>query len=293
MASLREIKDRIASVRSTLKITSAMKLVASSKLRKAQKEIENLRPYERALDSILSDVASASALSCRLESRNPDAPVAVVAIASNNSLCGGFNVNVIKLALETLGGIESADLYSIGRKMSEALKKSGYKPVYESSELIGSPRFDKSENLAKRLIASFMNGEYSKVLLVYNSFVSASSQKPVVEQYLPFSLSSAQPVPEDNDVIWNAEADRRRHKFLFEPSADEIAEGLIPQLLDLKFHAAILDSAAAEQAARTIAMQTATDNAEHLLADLTLEYNKGRQQKITAEILDLVAGSAE
>lgn len=293
MASLREIKDRIASVRSTLKITSAMKLVASSKLRKAQKEIENLRPYERALDSILSDVAWASALSCRMESRNPDAPVAVVAIASNNSLCGGFNVNVIKLALETLGGIESADLYSIGRKMSEALKKSGCKPVYESSELIGSPRFDKSENLAKRLIASFMNGEYSKVLLVYNSFVSASTQKPVVEQYLPFSLSSAQPVPEDNDVIWNAEADRRRHKFLFEPSADEIAEGLIPQLLDLKFHAAILDSAAAEQAARTIAMQTATDNAEHLLADLTLEYNKGRQQKITAEILDLVAGSAE
>ena len=293
MASLREIKDRISSVRSTLKITSAMKLVASSKLRKAQKEIESIRPYEKALDSILADVAGASTLSCKLESRNPDAPVAVVAVASNNSLCGGFNVNIIKQALETLGGIGSVALYSIGRKMSEALKKAGYKPVFESSELIGSPRFDKSEKLAKRLISAFMNGEYSKVLLVYNSFVSASSQKPVVEQYLPFSISAEKPVAEEDDEIWDADADRRRHKFLFEPSPDEIAEGLIPQLLDLKFHAALLDSSAAEQAARTIAMQTATDNAEHLLADLTLEYNKGRQQKITAEILDLVAGSAE
>ncbi len=293
MASLREIKDRISSVRSTLKITSAMKLVASSKLRKAQKEIESIRPYEKALDSILADVAGASTLSCKLESRNPDAPVAVVAVASNNSLCGGFNVNIIKQALETLGGIGSVELYSIGRKMSEALKKAGYKPVFESSELIGSPRFDKSEKLAKRLISAFMNGEYSRVILVYNSFVSASSQKPVVEQYLPFSISAEKPVAEEDDEIWDADADRRRHKFLFEPSPDEIAEGLIPQLLDLKFHAALLDSSAAEQAARTIAMQTATDNAEHLLADLTLEYNKGRQQKITAEILDLVAGSAE
>lgn len=293
MASLREIKDRISSVRSTLKITSAMKLVASSKLRKAQKEIESIRPYEKALDSILADVAGASTLSCKLESRNPDAPVAVVAVASNNSLCGGFNVNIIKQALETLGGIGSVELFCIGRKMSEALKKAGYKPVFESSELIGSPRFDKSEKLAKRLISAFMNGEYSKVLLVYNSFVSASSQKPVVEQYLPFSISAEKPVAEEDDEIWDADADRRRHKFLFEPSPDEIAEGLIPQLLDLKFHAALLDSSAAEQAARTIAMQTATDNAEHLLADLTLEYNKGRQQKITAEILDLVAGSAE
>lgn len=293
MASLREIKDRISSVRSTLKITSAMKLVASSKLRKAQKEIESIRPYEKALDSILADVAGASTLSCKLESRNPDAPVAVVAVASNNSLCGGFNVNIIKQALETLGGIGSVALYSIGRKMSEALKKAGYKPVFESSELIGSPRFDKSEKLAKRLISAFMNGEYSRVILVYNSFVSASSQKPVVEQYLPFSISAEKPVAEEDDEIWDADADRRRHKFLFEPSPDEIAEGLIPQLLDLKFHAALLDSSAAEQAARTIAMQTATDNAEHLLADLTLEYNKGRQQKITAEILDLVAGSAE
>ena len=280
-------------MRSTLKITSAMKLVASSKLRKAQKEIESIRPYEKALDSILADVAGASSLSCKLESRNPDAPVAVVAVASNNSLCGGFNVNIIKQALETLGGIGSVALYSIGRKMSEALKKAGYKPVFESSELIGSPRFDKSEKLAKRLISAFMNGEYSRVILVYNSFVSASSQKPVVEQYLPFSISAEKPVAEEDDEIWDADADRRRHKFLFEPSPDEIAEGLIPQLLDLKFHAALLDSSAAEQAARTIAMQTATDNAEHLLADLTLEYNKGRQQKITAEILDLVAGSAE
>lgn len=293
MASLREIKDRISSVRSTLKITSAMKLVASSKLRKAQKEIESIRPYEKALDSILADVAGASTLSCKLESRNPDAPVAVVAVASNNSLCGGFNVNIIKQALETLGGIGSVELFCIGRKMSEALKKAGYKPVFESSELIGSPRFDKSEKLAKRLISAFMNGEYSRVILVYNSFVSASSQKPVVEQYLPFSISAEKPVAEEDDEIWDADADRRRHKFLFEPSPDEIAEGLIPQLLDLKFHAALLDSSAAEQAARTIAMQTATDNAEHLLADLTLEYNKGRQQKITAEILDLVAGSAE
>ena len=354
MASLREIKDRIGSVKSTLKITSAMKLVASSKLRKAQKAIETLRPYESALCDILTSLAgsdSASAGSSPLapshfvgpspypgagmpvgddsrvgcgtaaetsvegsacggtvtarglvNGRGPSASLggmersgshaeaapfdggkaAVVVLSSNSSLCGGFNGNVVKKALELVkecGG--DVDVFAVGRRGADALRKAGY-PSDDWSELVGRPSYKSSSRLAGILSDAFFDGKYSRVLLVYNHFVTTAHQEVVVEQYLPLvSGSIAAAVAEDDDY------------YIIEPGKEDVLEELVPKVLTLKFHAAVLDSAAAEHAARTVAMQTATDNAQELLDELTLEYNKGRQQKITSEILDLLGGRTE
>lgn len=299
MASLREIKDRIASVRSTLKITSAMKLVASSKLHKAQKAIEGLRPYADTFREIISELESGSA---RLEQTQAKNCVAIVAVASNTSLCGGFNVNAIKCAMETAkqlttagsssasasgsgsGSSVAVKFFPIGKKMLEAVKKSGYDYEELAHDLLSHPSYEKNSAFALDLIQRYMAGEFSKVVLVFNAFVSASTQRPHAEQFLPYGKHSEEVVEEEKKVY---------QKYLYEPKANDIAQALLPQLLRLQFHAAILDSVAAEHAARTIAMQTATDNAEKLLSELTLEYNKGRQQKITNEILDLVGGSLQ
>ena len=355
MASLREIKDRIGSVRSTLKITSAMKLVASAKLRKAQRAIEGMRPYERTLAEIFAAVAAVrpdvpasrlpSSLSAGAETgfdgSNPaaaeaspsgnigaanTAATAVVAIASNSSLCGGFNANVIRKALEAIRGCEGpVEVYPLGRKMTEALRRAGYTADQDYNDLVGHPSYEKSATLARRLAERYERGELSRVVLVYTSFVSASRQEPVAEQYLPFCggdeiLRAAQDDRKGNQGDRRGNQDDRRGNqddrrgnqddrkgnqdghgvilseseesdYILEPDAAALVAQLLPQVMMLKFHAAILDSAAAEQAARTLAMQTATDNAEALLGELTLEYNKGRQQKITAEILDLLGGA--
>ena len=297
MASLREIKDRIASVRSTLKITSAMKLVASAKLRKAQRAIEGMRPYERTLAEILSaiqyggispepptDLASPE-LPQGEALQNHQAPTAVVAIASNSSLCGAFNANVIRKTLETLRACEGeVEVFPLGRRMAEALRRAGYTCPADYNDLIGHPSYDKSAALARSLAERYQAGELSRVILVYNRFVSTTSQLPTVEPYLPFSA--------DKLAELGADAAPEAQDYILEPDAQALVDQLLPQVMMLKFHAAILDSAAAEQAARTIAMQTASDNAEDLLGELTLEYNKGRQQKITAEILDLLGGAA-
>ena len=298
MASLREIKDRIGSVRSTLKITSAMKLVASAKLRKAQRAIEGMRPYERTLAEILaavgphrSDVPAPSATG------NPAAavttgPTAVVAIASNSSLCGAFNANVVRKALETIRACKGeVEVYPLGRKMAESLRRAGYTSAVDYNDWVGHPSYEKSASLARSLAERYRAGELSRVILVYNRFVSTSTQTPTVEQYLPFGGIPDQ-VGDDSPRHSRLDRESPENDYILEPDAQALIDQLLPQVMMLKFHAAILDSVAAEQAARTIAMQTASDNAEDLLGELTLEYNKGRQQKITAEILDLLGGAA-
>ena len=296
MASLREIKDRIGSVRSTLKITSAMKLVASAKLRKAQKAIEGMRPYERTLAEILAAVGPTGMPSTE---GIPAGKTAVVAIASNSSLCGGFNANVTRLALETIRACEGdVEVYSVGRKIAESLKRAGYSAAADCNDLIGHPAYEKSAALARSLAERFQKGEISRVVLVYNRFRSASSQEPVAEEYLPFGGEILCCAQDDKGggapvILSESEGSSSADDYILEPDAEALVAQLLPQVMLLKFHAAILDSVAAEQAARTLAMQTATDNAEDLLGELTLEYNKGRQQKITAEILDLLGGAAE
>lgn len=277
MSALNEIKERIGSVRSTLKITSAMKLVASSKLHKAEMAIEAVRPYERALEDILS-VVDAHRAEEMGPAVNSGAPVAVVALSSNSSLCGAFNSNVIHKAADACKGFGNVRMFAVGRKMAEAMNKLGLVSEEDYSDIVGKPDYAKSDALASSLVRRFHSGEFSGVFLVYNSFVSSSSQVPVVEQYLPY-VAPAQHKEEGSD-------------YIFEPGPAVLAEKMLPYLLSMKFHAAVLDSVAAEHAARTIAMQTASENAERLLSELTLEYNKGRQEKITSEILDLESGES-
>ena len=298
MPSLKEIKGRIGSVKSTLKITSAMKLVASAKLRKAQQTIEGMRPYERKLQEMMERLvaqaggAGTSEWSARPAVEDEDAAparqkVALVAFASNSSLCGAFNANVVRLALETLRSYGDADVtvYSVGRKMAESMKKAGKTSPEDYQKLADNPSYAPAAELAGALMDDFREGRLDRVDLVYNHFVSSGKQVPVRETLLPM------------DPVISSEAEGEVEKsekdYILEPSAAELLENLIPKSLRLKFYTALLDSNASEHAARTVAMQTATDNGEDLLQELTLQYNKGRQQKITSEILDLAGGSQD
>lgn len=295
MASLREIKDRIGSVRSTLKITNAMKLVASAKLRKAQQTIEGLHPYEATLASILSYVRAASPKAVAKDKKNSaSGKTAVVVVASNSSLCGGFNANVVRKALDVISDCDGdVDVFAIGRKAADALRREGY-PVPEllsgsglnTEELVGHTDYEESTRFAQMLIDAFESGEYGRVLLVYSHFVSTSRQDVMCETYLPFDV---QPAAEGDDSADEPTADSC--DIILEPGAGAIVEYLMPLVMKLKIYTVLLDSVASEHAARTIAMQTASDNAKDILDELTLEYNKGRQQQITAELLDIVGGS--
>ena len=292
MPSLKEIKGRIGSVQSTLKITSAMKLVASAKLRKAQQTIEGMRPYERKLQGMLDHlVASGAKLSgeyTRTPATGPDAPgqrIALVAFASNSSLCGAFNANAVRLTLETVRSYGEADVtvYSIGRKMADSMRKAGKPSPADYQKLADKPSYAPAAELAEKLMADFLAGRLDRIDLVYNHFVSSGKQVPVRETLLPMT----------SVISSGAEVEKSEIDYILEPSASALLADLVPKSLRLKFYTALLDSNASEHAARTVAMQTATDNGEDLLQELTLQYNKSRQQKITSEILDLAGGSQQ
>jgi F-type H+-transporting ATPase subunit gamma len=292
MPTLKEIKGRIGSVKSTLKITSAMKLVSSAKLRKAQVAIEAMRPYEEALQGILASVKIPGQEVVKPETEGvvPDTnqaskPTAIVAMASNSSLCGGFNSNIIA---KVRGERHPGDVvFSVGRKMADAMRRDGFPSPEDLNDLVEHPAYSPAAALVEKLAHEVEEGRYARVLLVYTHFVSTARQVPVAEQLFP-----AVAVIPDTDPVMPG-SDRVSEDVLIEPGKKELLESLLPKTLKLKLYAALLDSAAAEHAARTVAMQTATDNAENLLSELTLQYNKGRQQKITAEILDLAGGQTE
>lgn len=311
MSSLKEIKTRISSVKNTLKITSAMKMVASAKLHKAQTAIGNKLPYEQKLHHILAGLLEDGDLQKamhddlgfgnphghsavvledvgldQIPSKDVYPRIAVVALSSNSSLCGAFNANVIKKYQETINILEEQgyakddiDIYVIGRKMAEAVRKSGYTVLDDRSELADKPSYDGAFELASNLVDSFISGEVSQVVLVYSHFASPASQPVVRENYLPLPLH-------DYDGTDGEPVD-----YILEPDPISLVKHLLPQVLLLKLYTVLLDANAAEHAARTLAMQIATDNAQDLISELTLAYNKGRQQEITAEILDLVGGS--
>ena len=305
MPSLKEIKGRIGSVKSTLKITSAMKLVASAKLRKAQQTIEGMRPYERKLQAMLERLVAqtggtgASEWSARPmdEETGPVRQrVALVAFASNSSLCGAFNANAVRLALETLRSYGDADVtvYSIGRKMAESMRKVGKPSPEDFHDMADKPSYAPVATLAESLMDAYREGRLDRVDLVYNHFVSSGKQVPVRETFLPMgAIQMAGQVGHDATAEGDAVISTGDVDYFLEPSAEELLADLLPKSLKLKFYTALLDSNASEHAARTVAMQTATDNGEDLLRELTLQYNKSRQQKITSEILDLAGGSQE
>ncbi len=287
MASLKEVKTRISSVNSTRKITSAMKMVASSKLHHAQQAIEQMRPYEEKLSGIMSTFVAS--LEDNISSPYAEVRelqrVAVVVFSSNSSLCGGFNGNTLKKLKHSLDsykeqGVEIAKIYPIGKKISEAVRKLGYTPACELATLLDHPNYSQTAELAAQIMNEFTQGDFDKVILIYHHFKSAGTQILTEEQFLPIQF------PEN--AVGN-----QNNNFLVEPSPLDLIEKLIPKSLHLKLYSALLDSLASEHASRVIAMQVATDNADELLRDLTLQYNKTRQQAITAELLDIVGGSMQ
>ena len=322
MASLKEIKTRIASVQSTRKITSAMKMVASSKLHHAQNAIESMLPYEAMLEHILKTfLVSTPDTDTPFDEERPVKRVALLVFSSNSSLCGGFNANVIKLLQQTIDeyhakGLTDKDIviYPVGRKVFEAAKKRGYECVYPYPQLADKPNSEECRNIAKELGQKWLKGEFDKVEIIYHHFKSAGSQVLQRKNFLPIDLEEE--LNEDtvrdlsSNISTKAAQDYLKKKgqtgtqksnsetvtplnddFIIEPNLHTVLTSLVPKLLHLMVYTALLDSNASEHAARMVAMQTATDNADDLLRSLNLQYNKSRQAAITSELLDIMGGS--
>ena len=291
MASLKEVKTRIASVNSTRKITSAMKMVASSKLHHAQLAIERMRPYERQLSHIMSTFVGSmeGEIDTPYAGEREVKRVAIVLYTSNSSLCGGFNANVIKAFNRKVEayrqqGIDIVSVYPLGKKAYDAVVKVGFTPSADYAALLDHPSYEKAAQVAAEIMESYAEGEIDRADLIYHHFKSAGSQILTEEEFLPIKLQTA----DDDSASHTTQLD-----FIVEPSKEEVISQLVPKSLHLKLFTALLDSLASEHAARVMAMQVATDNADELLRELTLTYNKTRQQAITNELLDIVGGSMQ
>ncbi|WP_333578754.1 F0F1 ATP synthase subunit gamma [Leyella stercorea] len=318
MPSLKEIKNRISSVNSTRKITSAMKMVASSKLHHAQTMIENMLPYETLLEHILKTfLASETDARTVLNEVRPVKRVALVVYASNSSLCGGFNANVIRLLQHVIDeytelGKENIVIYPIGRKVAEKAGKMGLNVAGDFTALAEKPNANDCITIARELGEKFISSEYDRVEMIYHHFKSAGSQILTRKPFLPIDIEEELKRDHERDLTSNVitkkaqeyikrkeEEKKGEHKeavplndnFLVEPDMNTVLTKLIPKYLHLMVYTALLDSIASEHAARMVAMQTATDNADEILRELNLQYNKSRQQAITSELLDIVGGS--
>ena len=318
MPSLKEIKNRLSSVNSTRKITSAMKMVASSKLHHAQTMIENMLPYETLLEHILKTfLASETDARTVLNEVRPVKRVALVVYASNSSLCGGFNANVIRLLQHVVDeyaelGKENIVVYPIGRKVAEKAVKMGLNVAGDFTALAEKPNANDSITIARELGEKFISGEFDRVEMIYHHFKSAGSQILTRKPFLPIDIEEELKRDHERDLTSNVttkkaqeyikrkEEEKKREEkeavplndnFLVEPDMNTVLTKLIPKYLHLMVYTALLDSIASEHAARMVAMQTATDNADEILRELNLQYNKSRQQAITSELLDIVGGS--
>ncbi len=319
MPSLKEIKGRIASVQSTRKITSAMKMVASSKLHHAQVAIQNMLPYESMLEHILKSFLAAEAEAQTIyDQERPVKRVALVIFSSNSSLCGGFNANIIKLMQQTVEGLaaeighQNIDIYPVGRKVAEKATKLGYNVMGNYADMVDHPSAHQCIEFAMDLGRRFRDGEIDKIELIYHHFKSAGSQILTNKTWLPIDLESELGRDHERDLSSNVvtkkaqdylKKNSRKHErvedeamplndnFIVEPDMNTVLSQLMPKMLHLMLFTALLDSVASEHAARMVAMQTATDNADELLRQLNLQYNKSRQQAITNELLDIVGGS--
>lgn len=322
MPSLKEIKSRIASVNSTRKITSAMKMVASSKLHHAQTAIENMLPYENMLEHILKTfLVSAPDVELPFDQERPVKKVALIVFSSNSSLCGGFNANIIKTMLHAIEeyrkqGLTNDDIiiYPIGRKVEEKVRKLGLRSAGSFVHLADKPNSAQCRDISVEAGTMFLEGKVDKVDLIYHHFKSAGSQVLTRRTFLPIDLHDDVGADNDRDLSSNLatkksqEYLKNRNKqeeereqttvkplndnFLVEPDLKTVLTELVPKELHLMVYTALLDSNASEHAARMVAMQTATDNADELLRELNLQYNKSRQAAITSELLDIVGGSS-
>ncbi|MDC6362046.1 MULTISPECIES: ATP synthase F1 subunit gamma [Flavobacteriaceae] len=281
MANLKEIRNRISSISSTMQITSAMKMVSAAKLKKAQDAITAMRPYSDKLTELLQGLSASleGDAGSKFAAARPVNKVLVVAITSNRGLCGAFNSNIIKqsriLVEETYAG-KKVDFVTIGKKANDILRKKNT-ILANHSDVYDDLTFDKVAEIAQFLMDQFTEGTYDRIDLVYNKFKNAATQQVMTEQFLPI-------VPVEGDAAGTTD-------YIFEPSKAEIVEQLIPKSLKTQLFKAIRDSFASEHGARMTAMHKATDNAGELRSQLKLTYNKARQAAITSEILEIVGGA--
>ncbi|MDG1903369.1 MAG: ATP synthase F1 subunit gamma [Schleiferiaceae bacterium] len=282
MANLKELRNRITSIGSTMKITSAMKMVSAAKLKKAQDAIVQMRPYASKLTEVLQKASSTldSSENAYGEVRDGNR-VRLVVISSNRGLCGGFNSSVVKKAKSYMvANPGEYTIATVGKKAHDAFKNDSRK-VSSNTALWDDISFEGAKQEAQSLMDGFVAGEFDKVVIVYNSFKNAAVQEPQAEQFLPIAMEEQLGTEE---VVDNTE-------YIYEPSMQEILADLIPTSLKTQFFAALLDANASEHGARMTAMHKATDNAKALQGDLKLEYNKARQAAITNEILEIVGGA--
>jgi len=282
MANLKEIRNRITSVGSTMQITSAMKMVSAAKLKRAQDAILQMRPYANKLTELLVNLSSSldssegGDFSVNREIKN----VLLIPITSNRGLCGGFNANIIKQTISLINNDyndKTVSVVSIGKKSSEYFRNNNYNVISSHDDIFSDLTYDSVAKIAEDIMQSYLDLKYDKVILVYNQFKNAATQNVMSENYLPVES------PEEEGAVIG--------DYIFEPEKKEIIEQLIPKSLKTQLFKAVLDSHASEHGARMTAMHKATDNASELKKDLTLSYNKARQAAITAEILEIVGGA--
>ena len=282
MANLKEIRNRIASVGSTMQITSAMKMVSAAKLKKAQDAITAMRPYSEKLTELLQNLSASldSDTGSKYSDQRKVNNVLVVAITSNRGLAGAFNSNIFKhakdLAATTYEG-KKVDFFTIGKKGNDILKKTG-NVIENNNAIFDELTFNTTSVIAEKLMDLFANGSYDKIVIVYNNFKNAATQFVLTEQFLPILPPKASETNKTPD-------------YIFEPSKAEIVEELIPKSLKTQLFKSLRDSVASEHGARMTAMHKATDNATELRDALKLQYNKARQASITNEILEIVGGA--
>ena len=279
MANLKDIRDRIKSIKSIQQVTGAMKMVAAAKMRKAQERMEQARPYSRRLSDLIKELipdVDRSILPL-LENREKSKHTYVI-ITSDRGLAGSFNTNVLKKAQKEIDliGKEDVDLICIGKKARDHFKARNYNIISEHLEFWNELNFDHAVGYGKEIIEQFVSGKTDHIQVVYNEFVSVATQQVISEQLLPLEDGEGDTVSEDK---------------IYEPSKDYIVLSLIPKHLNVQVWKYLLESYASEQAARMLAMENATTNAQDMIRDLTLEFNKARQTAITMEILDIVGGA--
>lgn len=281
MANLKEIRNRISSIGSTMQITSAMKMVSAAKLKKAQDAITAMRPYSSKLTELLQNLSATldSDAGGAYSKQREVSKVLLVVITSNRGLCGGFNSSVIKEVTQNiLSNYQDVDvdLLTIGKKGNDILSKS-YPVIDARNDIFDNLTFDNVAEVAEKIMDLYVNGTYDKIEIIYNRFKNAATQIPQVEQFLPIK-------PVEGDTSSSAD-------YIFEPSKEKIVLELIPKSLKTQLYKAVRDSFAAEHGARMTAMHKATDNATELRDELLLTYNKARQAAITNEILEIVGGA--
>lgn len=293
MASLKEVRIRIESIKSTEQITSAMKLVAASKLRRTQNAVQALSPYARKLMEILQNLTSnlENIDDAVYSAVRPAQRVLLIIITSNRGLCGPFNSNVIKAAKayieEQYGEINrkgQLDLFTIGKKATDYFRKNNFNVVNANNDIFDALTFVNTTAIAEAMMTDFATKKYDKIEIIYNHFKNAGQQVLTTDQFLPIKPAAATP-------LTNVKAGKYNAIYIFEPDESTLVKELLPKMLKVQFYKIILDSYAAEHGARMTAMSQATENAKDILKQLRLSYNKARQGAITKELLEIVSGA--